>query len=125
MSHALTGGENPHNPPPQQTSSHPHKLSSRHASILDLKKGFDPNPCLLFPTILVSLIKETASVHKSCFSGGYHCNICCHKPLGIHRSLSQSFSQKDEKKKKSDETLSCCRAIFLCKTAVSGIATLA
>lgn len=83
---------------------------------------FDPNSCVIFPTILVSLIKETASVHKSCFSGGYHYNICCHKPLGIHSSLSVSLSQKD-KKIKGRESLSCCRTVFLCKTAVSGVAT--
>lgn len=53
---------------------------------------FDPKPCLFFPTILVSLIKETTSVHKFCFSGGFHYNICCHKPLGIHRSLSLCLS---------------------------------
>lgn len=53
---------------------------------------FDPKPCLFFPTILVSLIKETTSVHKFCFSGSFHYNICCHKPLGIHRSLSLCLS---------------------------------
>lgn len=77
------------------------------------KNVFDPKPCLFFPTILVSLIKETTSVHKFCFSGGFHYNICCHKPLGIHRSLSLCLSLSN-----SDEILSHYKAVSLCKRVV-------
>lgn len=51
-----------------------------------------------FPIILVSLIKEMASLHRSCFSRGYHRDICHHRPLGIYGSLSLSLSKRQKGK---------------------------
>lgn len=73
-----------------------------------------------FPMILVSLIKEVASLHRCCLPGGYHCDICHHMSLGSYGSFCLSPSQKGP-----DENLWQSRSILLCKTAVSGIPELA
>lgn len=95
-----------------------------------LKTGFSLRPdngvltwkvVSFFPKILVSLIKEMTSLHRSCFTGGYHCDICRQKTLGIHRSFFLSPSQKDRKEKVRLNP-NPLQVLLLCKTAVSGVA---